>query len=407
MNLALDIDGDEMSKLPPSPYLPHELIVSEILVRLPVTSLLRSRCVCKAWRDTVSGDTSFSQAHVYRHQPQKKRPSSLLIAPYIRILDGELFGKFATPGLYLWEENQQQDGVATLVHDMAWFPVKHWWQTRHGFAHCDGLVMLPGTKGTVRVLNPATRRSLTLPWSPDSTWRVLEGRNAFGFGRVPSSGVYKVAHFFHHDSHTLSMGMEVFTVGDDRWRETAAKPPCPFMEGRTATFFKGSLIWTVDFKSHAYHGTHAPGASDFVRFSLEDESFSVMAAPPWYPGPNYEESRLAELHGELTLSRLNKESVEIWMCDDVDDYNPPRWARRYVLNSSSCIHTICAFNDEIVFRDRSYYLYRHQTSEGSRHMVGLKPLKYRNPDTDTLVECSSVTFDGFDVTPYIPTLVPI
>ncbi|CAM0908915.1 unnamed protein product [Alopecurus aequalis] len=390
-------------------YLPHELVVSEILVRLPVKTLLRFRCACKAWRDTISDDTSFSQAHVRRHQQQKGRPSSLLIAPYIKIVDpdGENLDSTDTPGLYHWEENQRQDGVTTLVHDMAWLPVEDFWQTRHGFAHCDGLVMLPDAEGTVRVLNPATRRSLTLPWSPNSTgsWRPLfEGENTFGFGRDPSSGSYKIARFFHHDPQTDSFGEEVFTVGEDScWRETAAKPPYPFIEGRTATFLKGSLIWTVHLKSRIYHVAGVPG---FVRFSLEDESFRVMAAPRWYHGHNYEESRLAELHGELALARLNEELVEIWMCDDVDDGSPPRWARRHVLKFPSRIHPIAVFDDGVVFRDKSCYLSR-LTSEGPKHMVGMKTLKYCNPDTDTLVESSSVIFDDFDVIPYIPTLVPI
>ena len=163
------MDDDETRKM--SWYLPHELIVSEILVRLPVKSLLRFRCACKAWRDTISGDTSFSQAHVRQHQRQKKRPSSLLIAPYITTVDddGDLTDIHTTPGLYLWEENQRQDGFATLAHDMTWFPEGDWWETmRHGFAHCDGLVMLPDAEATVHVLNPATRRILTLPWSPNA-----------------------------------------------------------------------------------------------------------------------------------------------------------------------------------------------------------------------------------------------
>jgi hypothetical protein len=110
--------------MPAMPYLPHELIISEILLRLPVKSLLRFRCVCKAWRDTASGDASFSEAHTRRLRQQNRRPSTLLIAPYITQVDndGDFIDEYAIPGQYLWEENQRQDGVVTLLHDMAWFP---------------------------------------------------------------------------------------------------------------------------------------------------------------------------------------------------------------------------------------------------------------------------------------------
>jgi hypothetical protein len=75
-----------------------------------------------------------------------------------------------------------------------------------------------------------------------------KSRTPFGFGRDLRSDVYKAARFFHRDIldspfPTCNLGMEVFTIGeDDCWRETVAKPPCPFLTGRTTTFFKGSLI---------------------------------------------------------------------------------------------------------------------------------------------------------------------
>jgi hypothetical protein len=83
------VDDGEMRKTPPTPCLPQELIASEILLRLPVKSLLRFRCVCKAWRDTVSGNASFSEAHTRRLCRQNRRPSTLLIAPYITRVDDD------------------------------------------------------------------------------------------------------------------------------------------------------------------------------------------------------------------------------------------------------------------------------------------------------------------------------
>ncbi|XP_044361442.1 uncharacterized protein [Triticum aestivum] len=102
--------------------LPHELVVWETLVRLPAKSLLRLRCVCKAWRHTISdANPSFSQAHLRQLHQQDKKLCSLLIAPRIKS-DAEVphnirrpwvERKIATPGLYLWEESRQ--GVTTLL----------------------------------------------------------------------------------------------------------------------------------------------------------------------------------------------------------------------------------------------------------------------------------------------------
>ncbi|KAM3206369.1 hypothetical protein ACQJBY_061827 [Aegilops geniculata] len=394
--------------------LPHELIVWEILVRLPAKSLLRLRCVCKAWRDTISGaDRSFSQAHLRRLRQQDKKLCSLLIAPRIR--SERIKGKIVTPGLYLWEESPQ--GVATLLHDTSLFPAEEA-KTRHGFAHSDGLVLLPA-EDTVRVLNPATGRVLELPWSPNSIaprrHLVAPGHQAFGFGRDHCSNAYKVARFFYRETRAMGgLGMEVFTIGKDQyWRETAAQPPYPFLVGRLATFFKGSLIWTVDQYSLMYEYGHSllhdlAGMQCFVRFSLEDESFSIMTGPPLYKGSNYLESSLAELNGELAVPHLgpNYESVEIWMCNHAESNNPPRWEQRHVFNFPASVRLIATFDDEIVYQDGSSYLWR-QTHQGNNFMVCMTDLKYRNPDIGTLVEYSWGTIENFDVIFFMPTIVQI
>jgi F-box interacting protein len=281
--------------------------------------------------------------------------------------------------------------------------------------------MLPDAEGTVRVINPATRRSLTLPGSPNKPtppWRHWGGdvHNAFGFGRDPHSGAYKVARFFHSDFRTLSeftcsIGIEVFTIGEDScWREIDTEPPpYPFLAGRTATFFKGSLIWTVDleaFMNHDIHFDEAAGVPCFLRFNLEDESFSVMAGPQWYPWSSYEDCRLADLHGELAMTCIKEASVEIWMFDGADSVNPLRWVRRHVLIFLSNFRVIAALDGGIVFQGILYYLSR-LTSEGSKIMVDMTTLKYRNPDTGKLVEHLRMLLDEFDVIPYTPTLVPI
>jgi hypothetical protein len=186
-------------------------------------------------------------------------------------------------------------------------------------------------------------------------------------------------------------------------------PPYPLLAGRTATFFKDSLIWTVNleaFMNHAMYFDEATCVPYFLRFSLEDESFSVMAGPQWYPWSSYEDCRLADLHGELAMTCIKEESVEIWMFDDADSVNPLRWVRRHVFIFLSNFRVIAALDGGIVFQGLLYYLSR-LTSEGSKVMVDMTTLKYRNPDTGKLVEHLRMLLDEFDVIPYTPTLVPI
>jgi hypothetical protein len=63
------------------------------------------------------------------------------------------------------------------------------------------------------------------------------------------------------------MEMEVFTIGvDQHWHETE-RPPYRITRRQTATFFKGSLLWTIDDNE---------SVPAYLRFSLEDEAFSTI-----------------------------------------------------------------------------------------------------------------------------------
>ncbi|XP_020152089.1 putative F-box protein At3g21120 [Aegilops tauschii subsp. strangulata] len=175
---------DETTTKANIPYLPDEL-VSEILPRLPVESLLRFRSVCKTWRDIIDDD-SFLRDHL------RLQTSSLLVAPWLGENDNDRplassTGEMTVAGLYQWDGKQQ--GVGTLLHAMSDYHSKK--AALHRMAHCDGLVLLP-TDNTAHVVNPATRRTITLP----PTLNRFQGPQAFGLGHDPRSNAYKVARFY-------------------------------------------------------------------------------------------------------------------------------------------------------------------------------------------------------------------
>ncbi|XP_020169277.1 putative F-box protein At3g17500 [Aegilops tauschii subsp. strangulata] len=204
------------------PYVPHEVIVSLVLPRLPVASLLRLRFLCKAWRDTIDNDDDFHRRHL------RLQSSAVLIALQVPSRAAPHDRSVTTATLYLLEDSQKD--AATLVHDMPYYHASPA-GVAHDLAHCDGLVLVP-TDTKVRVLNPATGCFVTLPWSthgvrPDG---FSYGHQAFGLGHDPSSNTYKVARFFYRSKHDL--GMEVFTLGGQHcWRETAARPCTPSSQG--------------------------------------------------------------------------------------------------------------------------------------------------------------------------------
>ncbi|KAM3346087.1 hypothetical protein ACQJBY_020551 [Aegilops geniculata] len=355
--------------------MPSELAL-EIMAWLPVKSLLRFRCVCKAWRDTISNDAAFHRAHL------RAQPPRLLISTST---EEDRMNKVTTIGLYVSEESAALADAIDLPEDHTYY-----------FSHCNGLVLMP-TNGVVRVLNPATRRLLPLPWSPNGvSLAPTEGlysvfHQLFGIGYDFRSDTYKVARFFFRPKEPAptggyhrSFGMEVFTIGvDEHWRETVEKPPYAVDITGTSAFSRGSLFWTIDHTEPV--GGESP--SGFLPFRLEDESFSVTPPPPCCEGLVYEMSYLSELHGELSVAHPgpNCESIEIWTCNDVDT-NPPQWTLRYIFNNY-CPQPAEGLDIAMYHLCKDMFIL-----QVLKDIVGLDRLIYHPHDS---------------VIPYIPSLVPV
>ncbi|XBI31874.1 hypothetical protein VPH35_055395 [Triticum aestivum] len=126
----------------PAPHrgLPEEIVVWEILVRLPPKSLLRCRAVCSAWRRTTSA-RAFLLAHHARQ-------------PALRILS----------------KIEHDGGESMLVfHNRAATtqllqPVARLGEVFYLEASCDGLLILNSKTGDrFSICNPATRQCAPLP----------------------------------------------------------------------------------------------------------------------------------------------------------------------------------------------------------------------------------------------------
>ncbi|KAK1662750.1 hypothetical protein QYE76_050909 [Lolium multiflorum] len=132
--------------------LPDEIVIWEILVRLPAKPLLRCRAVCRAWRRITSA-RDFLLAH-HDHQP------SLAIFsghnPWIR---GVHYHSILAFDPRAATDNDRLHAVAQL--DDVFYPQ----------ASCDGLLLLSklgsiGSTSRLSICNPATHQHAPLPGPP-------------------------------------------------------------------------------------------------------------------------------------------------------------------------------------------------------------------------------------------------
>jgi F-box interacting protein len=408
---------------PPPAELPDEL-VTEILLRLPVKSLLRFKSVSKGWRATIS-DPFFIGSHLRQSASRWRQSPSLLVTPHALayVIEGEAWPTtFCTEICFFewqWQrqppKEEEENPEARFIMHCGEFLGE--FNTVCYFAHCDGLVLAP-TDGTVYLFNPATRDTMTLPDSNRNKMHHYEACRPVGLGLDPLTGRHKVVRAFYRSRDPLTgiydMGMEVFTVGDacasTSWRETTADPPYPVAEFVTAVFANGALFWAID-----KHGLE-PNPHGLLRLRLDDESFSVTRLPHLLDDPDALDGSfiLDEMHGELCLTAFSSSSkpselmqpLKMWTLVEQDassSTSTSRWEHRYSLAIPGMVRPIALLPGGAMMVRASQHLCRYDLQTHQLETVcELDRLRYNGT-----IQSARREIFYFNVVPYTESLVRI
>ncbi|XP_028116733.1 F-box/kelch-repeat protein At3g23880-like [Camellia sinensis] len=158
----------------------HEDVMIEILVKLPVKSLLRFKCASKSWSSLIT-----NPSFIAKHLTNKKENGCL----FIHSIEPKDTNNF--PRKYTF----------AVCHDKSLtVPVFEYLGLKlnakvHVMGPCNGIFCLLTNWDSVALWNPANRESRTLPTQtfPNSIPPRMElERNAFGFRMDPFTSDYKV-----------------------------------------------------------------------------------------------------------------------------------------------------------------------------------------------------------------------
>ncbi|KAH0719963.1 hypothetical protein KY290_004878 [Solanum tuberosum] len=248
-----------------------EDIVKEILVRCPVKSLLRFKCVCKNWC-TLIKTPEFVQQHLKNHTPPK-----LLIYD-----NGDI-------------DDDDDDLSITLIseeHPRRFIGMKQL------FGSVDGLFFMVGEidrEVSCALWNPATRevKPLHLP-IPVAT---IHDSPVFGFGLDPLTYDYKVVYF--HMNNLCEHYASVYSCSRDLWR--IFKPKIPYFTDVKHAFgtayLNGTYYWLLiggrhsnytillfDFGSEMFKEIEGPGHqsvdTNMLGLMLVDSSIAILNLNP-------------------------------------------------------------------------------------------------------------------------------
>lgn len=278
-------------------HLPED-ILADILIRLPVTTLARFRCVCKSWR-SLFASPFFVRMHLNFLKLNPQLSTRIILSRYFESLLS--VGPEDYPSLPSgdskcgFEITQQLDLPLIAGHT---YCVK---------GHCDGLLCVITNDGSIILWNPSIREYKKLPTPPN----FRKTREVLGLGFDSSLNDYKIVRapsaYCKCKIKDYHPQVEVFTLSSNSWRKLPDEDTPPFFieHYQQSLTLNDGLYWLTveDFRTI------------ILRFDLVKEKFKVV--PPPQDGTGRNLVWIGVLNGSLSLFHSHRFIyIDIWTTKD-------------------------------------------------------------------------------------------
>ncbi|XP_050870498.1 F-box/kelch-repeat protein At3g06240-like [Lathyrus oleraceus] len=294
-------------------HVPHELII-QILLRLPVKSLIRFKCVRKLWFSLISNDSNFANSDFQlTAATHNHRILFISTSPHeFRSIDLEtsLDDDSASASL---------DFNFMLPQSCSLIEVKY---------SCRGF-MFWQCFSNIYLWNPSTGVHKQIPLSPiDSNLDAKYSSFVYGFGYDPSMDDYLV--FNISTLANISSHLEFFSLRSNTWKEIE----CPGLvnythyvsmnaleDRRVGLLFKEAIHW-LTFR-------HDSSMDVIVAFHLVEQKLLEI----YYPDEFYHEPIDCDLwvfREFFSLWAMEDDTVEIWVMNDYTVHSS--WTKTLVLS---------------------------------------------------------------------------
>ncbi|KAF7025923.1 hypothetical protein CFC21_038074 [Triticum aestivum] len=273
----------------------EEILVWEVLVRLPPKALLSCRAVCRAWR-SVTSTRKFLLAH-HVHQPALPLLDN---GSYLN-LDNDSIDICCfdhRPGLAAPDRLQS---VALLNlglgDDIAYSRL---------VASCDGLIIFFVDDFHLFICNPATREHAPLPPPPNHHWTLL------GMYPHTPTGEYRLLLYSYdgNQGNEPAHACQVLSLGSGQPPRNVGWPDAIstgiMMELDPPVLFRGNLHW--------FPSCDDSESKMIMVFDTISELFRQMSPPVVTDCAD-----LFEIDGKLGMAILDLETtIDIWMLQDYE-----------------------------------------------------------------------------------------
>ncbi|EYU39783.1 hypothetical protein ABFS82_06G173300 [Erythranthe guttata] len=278
--------------------LPEE-IIEQILVKLPVKSLLKFTSVSKSWRSLISSNR-FIEAHLEFSRKDPNFTHYRTISTYLPPRKSVEHCSF--PSLF--------NGLVTDAADVdVDFPFDFSKKVVRVMGTCNGLVWIAPNMGHWFLWNPSTRQYKQLPDECDRTNVVVKYDFKHAFGYDESTRDYKVllAHSVLSKKNRYETTVKIYSLRTDSWKRIKF-----FNNSRHPSDSRVSGIF-VNGKIHWCKDTEPNSRCDIVSFDLGSEVWGSVAEPSCVESGYYESPSLGVLDGCLcVLYDFSRSRIVVW-----------------------------------------------------------------------------------------------
>ncbi|GAB2233383.1 hypothetical protein Droror1_Dr00002605 [Drosera rotundifolia] len=243
------------------PHLPEEIIVAEILTRLPVNSLLRFKSVSKGWNSKISS-LQFSESHLMRstYNPLGVSPYKLLVSSTVDMYMLRLGG----------DDDLGLDGLVR-IENLVPENLQHFFLgSSRGlvcFRSCNSECIIED----FYVYNPSTRWCQRAGCPLELRGEMM--RAAFGFGYVSSLDDYKIV-VLQFPSDGPLVFMYVYSLKSDRWNKHKVVCDARYpMVMETGQLVYDALHWLI------FRGGMPQDMQCILCFNLVNETLDLVPLP--------------------------------------------------------------------------------------------------------------------------------
>ncbi|KAL0002017.1 hypothetical protein SO802_015798 [Lithocarpus litseifolius] len=326
-----------------SDYFPNVIIV-DILSRLPVKSLIRFRCVSKSWfalisshdfntehhNRTLSNTTKDSPYLLFSHYDLKMKKARFALLssddPFplkhfskhldcklkLGVSDGDPIPD--PPNRRILMKQAEKIGFFAYPSDFVELPCPCQIPMNKLFiaGSCNGLVCLadvaPSGDHVIFLIlwNPSIRKAISLPSPVVNVPLFYEPVDRLGFGYDPITDDYKLVRLVYlrgcnnfNDHERNRPIVQIYTLRTGAWR-TIPGPGSRFIivEQFSSVFVNGSVHWFAE-------GVGVMVCNMIMSFDIKDEVFHEMAVPKCFEGRLNLNMKVAVLGGLLALVPCN------------------------------------------------------------------------------------------------------